>query len=439
MRRLFPLLAFALLPAAVAAPVPPGGRVEFDTNGLLTRAELEKVRFDSLPLKAGEKFIEREREREEMVQRDVVKRDLTKPRPNNPYDVAVHMPWTRFREGEPIPAYFVLRNNRGKTLSLDGRLSLFGPEPATWNSCRIDVRNAKTRQSVNVLSKGGWSCGDRGLVDVPADGFYCVRGDLGHTADGKPLPPGTYEVDWRYGALYSAPVKFTVSQVDGKLAATAKRPAFRFYRIEHTRLQELIKDSNEPILWHECELASVRAEDMADALAIGGDILVPDIRTIPSADKYLEAWIEWKPYRDGDRVAVTLRARPPYERVIFHDVPQLHLQIAVPAEGANYEKEDDAGLEKRLAMCISTPLTIEAQLPADWRDHAGISGSARIAVLVTAKEIEMPRGDKVKHLDKLQDVMNSAGPADPPVWNGILRTDFVEVRFPQKLKMKTPR
>ena len=53
MLRRLPLLAFALLPAAVAAPVPPGARPEFGATGLLTRADLEKVRFDSRRLTLG--------------------------------------------------------------------------------------------------------------------------------------------------------------------------------------------------------------------------------------------------------------------------------------------------------------------------------------------------------------------------------------------------
>src|SRR5215470_9204550 len=108
MLRLLPLLMFALLPAALAAPVPPGGRVEFGSNGLVTRADLEKIKFDSRLVKDAEDFVER--------------KPADEVRPKNRYDVAVHMPWTKFRAGESIPAYFVLRNNRGYALRLDARL-----------------------------------------------------------------------------------------------------------------------------------------------------------------------------------------------------------------------------------------------------------------------------------------------------------------------------
>ena len=143
MFRLLPLFAFALVPAAVAAPVPPGGRVAFGSNGLLTAADLERVRFDSRPVK--DEHVEKLKEPEE----DAAKESPAKVRPKNRYDVAVHMPWAKFREGEPIPAYFVLRNNRGSTLGLRSRMDLCGPEPGLrGGACDFDIRDRATGQSV---------------------------------------------------------------------------------------------------------------------------------------------------------------------------------------------------------------------------------------------------------------------------------------------------
>jgi hypothetical protein len=428
MLRLLPLVALALLPAAVAAPVPPGGRTEFGTNGVLTRADLKRVKFDSRPLKDGEKFeepkvIEREQE--------VIKRaDVGPERPKNRYDVAVHMPWTRLREGEPVPAYFVLRNNRGSLLPVDAQLSLFGSEPTTWNSCSITVRDTKTGKSLNVIGQTGWSCGRGGLLDIPADGFYCVKGDLGRTADGKALPPGEYEVDWRYGAFRSAPVAFTVLAADRKPAPTVKRPAYRFFRV----FPEKEDMDHEPILWRACELGSVPTEDMAAALAVGDEVLVPDVHTIPAADKFVEAWVQWKPYRDGDRVVVTLRAVAPHKQVIFDVVPHLYLQIARPGDGLAQcvAAEGVKKLKDLRKSEFCTPLTIEVQLPTDWREHAGAADSARVAVLVTATELELPRGrELVKEVRPLRRRWIEAD--DAPVWAGIVRTDFTELQFPPRL------
>src|SRR6187402_32937 len=103
MLRLFALLPLALLPAAVAAPVPPGGRVEFGTNGLLSRADLEKVVFDSQPFKRGDGLERAEDVEPEEGQKDVRKDQIEGPPRANRYDVAVRMPWAKFRAGEPMP------------------------------------------------------------------------------------------------------------------------------------------------------------------------------------------------------------------------------------------------------------------------------------------------------------------------------------------------
>src|SRR5262245_1540102 len=207
MFRLLPLLALAWLPAAVAAPVPPGGRVEFGRNGLLTRADLEKVKFDSWPIpSAGRK---------------------PKTRAGK-FDIAVHMPWTRFREGEPIPVYFVLRNNSDSNLTINNELELFRPHPVVWGSCRIRAWDLATDESVRVV---GQACSFNEQVIVPARGFYCLQGDFGRTCGGEPLPAGEYEVDWEYSGLCSAPAQFTITKADVKPTEPAMRPHLHFYHL----------------------------------------------------------------------------------------------------------------------------------------------------------------------------------------------------------------
>jgi hypothetical protein len=428
MYRLSPLLVLALLPAVIAAPVPPPPRDEFGATGLLTRADLERVKFDSRPLKDAEKLPV-----PEMVVEDMIKDIRTgapKERPKNPYDLAVHVPQPRVRAGEPVPAYFVLRNNRFARLSVDARLSLFGPKPVTWNSCRIDVRDARTGKAVAVLATTGHSFRSRGLNEIPPDGYYCVRGDLGRTDDGTPLPPGEYEVDWRDGALRSAPVSFTILPTDRK-RAPARRPAYRFFRItpEHELTDSL--SASEPISWPECDIEFTPTEDLAAVLAVGEEVLVPDIHTIPAADGLVEAWVVWKPYRDGDRVVVTLRAVPPHRQVVFEEIPHLYLQIEVPGAGSRKWTRDwgERKLQELLKEGYTTPLSIEAQLPADWREHTPVSGAARVAVLVTAGRFRWP-GELVKGLEPLRAARH---PDAPPLWSGIVRTDFTELRFPPRV------
>src|SRR4051812_41352075 len=103
MRRLLLLLALCFAALAVAAPVPPGGRVEFGANGLVTRAELAKVKFEPPPAHRKERFDWKR------VNADVI------PAPDK-VTLTVHLPWHTFREGETVPAYFLIKNGTNRDL-----------------------------------------------------------------------------------------------------------------------------------------------------------------------------------------------------------------------------------------------------------------------------------------------------------------------------------
>ena len=82
---------------------------------------------------------------------------------------------------------------------------------------------------------------------------------------------------------------------------------------------------------------------------------------------------------------------------------------------------------------FATPLTVEVGLPAGWRERVGTDGTARVAVLVVAKPIEMPRGAG-ERLEKLAavEVRRDRPGEDRPLWGGIVRTEFVELRLPPR-------
>src|SRR5262245_14795111 len=224
MRRFLPLLAVVLVPVAcmppgekpapdeiapsapgepvvLLAPVPRDAeRPTFGKSGLVTRADLEKVKFDT---------------------RLYVGRDNQPAAPElaaqpRDYDLAIHLPWSRFREGEPMPAYFVARNNLDRDLSLPDYPQLFGPDPILTSSCDIYVLDKAT---------GKWMGGPRYRIScdrarsgdevIPAKGYYVVKGDLAGMG-GEPLPAGEYEVHWRFALhdgqgtrIAAAPVTFT--------------------------------------------------------------------------------------------------------------------------------------------------------------------------------------------------------------------------------------
>ncbi|MBA4064108.1 MAG: hypothetical protein C0501_10425 [Isosphaera sp.] len=429
MSRLPPLVFAALLPAAIAAPVPRDVRPEFGSNGLLSRADLEKVRFDSRPVPDRDR---RERRREVDEPKEVEKPGAA-PRPANRYDVAVHMPWAAFREAEPIPAYLVLRNNRPAVLGLHSRPDFSEPYPMFHGGgCGFDVRDRATGESVLEGISHATNCGGGSLVDVPGDGYYVARADLARVA-GKPLRPGEYEVDWSYDRFRSAPVRFTVTRSDLPARPAARPVTSHYFRLSPAGDgDERPGAAGRPVVWREVGLEQVYAGDVAAALGVGhAGVYAPDVRAIPSADGVVEAALEWRPYREGDRAVVTLRAGPKFERVRFAALPELHLQLDVPGEdrvAVALEKQQKA-LGQLGAEEWVTPLTVEARLPAGWREACEVEGTGRLSVLVTSGRLELPTGMREK-VKVAEDRIDPAGRARPPVWSGVVRTAAVEVRFP---------
>lgn len=414
MSRLLLLACVALLPVAVAAPVPTETRPEFGTSGILTAADLEKVRFDSRIAKEGKEAA-----------------DTNPPINQKSIDVAVHMPWTKFREGEPVPAYFVLKNKRAETLRLGSRMDFLDRFPhLQGGECWFDIRNKATGESVVDGLAASTNCGGGSLVDVPAKGFWVVKADLSVVSE-KPLPAGEYEVDWRYGRVASAPVAFTVGKGDGRKPVVPKHKSVHFFHL--TEGGEYLREFryvDEPVRWQESELQPTNAEKMVAALGVGQNgVYIPDVRTIPSADKLVEASLEWRPYRSGDRLAVTLRAAPPHKEVKFRGLPQLYLQIESDGEN-DYRVGERKDAQEHALDIYETPLTIEVRLPPEWREESRLHGSARVAVMLTAKELEFPRGRHEELQKALQSVEKVRKDDEQPVWGGIVRTPFVDLQFP---------
>jgi len=85
-------------------------------------------------------------------------------------------------------------------------------------SVRSTCVTARPAKSVLMRVMASTNCGGGSLVDVPANGFYCVRADLNRVT-GAALPPGEYEVAWNYGPWASASVLFTVLTAEGAQAS----------------------------------------------------------------------------------------------------------------------------------------------------------------------------------------------------------------------------
>lgn len=434
------LAVMLCLSALAAAPVPRDARVPFGAHGTLPRADLERVKFDSqLVLNEDGKPRDDDEERDE--------RNPDAPLKANRYDVAVHLPWAKFRTGEPMPVYLVLRNNRDETLGLHSRIDLSGGEvDIHGGGISFDVRSRATGKSVLQHTRGSTNCGGGSLVDVPPQGFYCAAGDLNQLCRGL-LEPGEYEVDWRCGRFRAAAVRFTVLRSDAKPLAPKKPTHLHFYHLMSDTGEgdgRQLKRIGEPFCWNNVRIDSVRVESLAAALAVGQlGPYVPDVRAIPTADGLIDAWVVWKPYRDGDRIAVTLRARPPHTDVRFDQIPQLFLQAETSSETGRERWNEPANAKQfeRDRGGLTTPLTIEVRLPDGWRERLGDSDTARVSVLIASKEIEFPRGT-ASHAEKREEQKDQlVGPASdaerPPVWSGVVRTDAIELVLPPRFPAGT--
>jgi hypothetical protein len=227
-----------------------------------------------------------------------------------------------------------------------------------------------------------------------------------------------------------------VAKANAKPAASAKRLHVHFYSLSPGRDEVRPKKSGDPIVWRDPSLGFVYTDWLAAGLAVGQHgTYAPDIQAIPTADNLVEVGVEWKHYREGDRVAVTLLAAPPHEHIRFGELPKLFLQVESNDSEPYREQPNLDLLDKKFENeLLVTPLTIEARLPRDWRERVA-TDSARVAILVVAKSVEFPRG----HREQLKDIQIDK--VDPELkstlWNGILCTEFTEMRFP-RLRTQLP-
>lgn len=270
----------ALLACALLAAPAPATRPLFGAGGVVTPADLEPIAFQT-------------REKDG-------KKDARDPRADA-LGVALHMPRNRFRPGEPIPAYFLVRNYSREPVGLDLRLDLFARPLELRNSCKVRLVRSDTGMEVPYVGRGVWACGGPSPVVIPGRGHYCVRGDLAE-GETRPLSAGEYECSWSYTGLWSRPVRFTV--LPGKEKGREGSPAsgeIRFLEIVPPRGESAEAPAGARLIPHS-------AGKVAAALAVGvTGSHYPDIRDLPGRDDRIAASAEWLSDGKGERLRVTLR------------------------------------------------------------------------------------------------------------------------------------
>lgn len=384
------LSSVSALPALLlAAPAPPGKPV-FGAGGVVTRAALETISWKRAS--SGDRELRR----------------LAS------LGVALHLPRTRFLHGDPVPAYFLVRNFGREEVGLDMRLDLFCTPFALNNSCSLSLIRQTDGKNALAVQRNQWKCGGPGLGRIPAAGHYCVRGDLSQ-ADGGILPPGQYECSWAYAGLRSQVVPFTIlPRRDGVVPAV---PAPR-----RIRILEIVRPSaggaKEPTSG-EVELIPQGTGRFATALALGvTGAHHPDLDDLPGRDALLAASAQWVREKGGERIRVTLRGNDEVRGVRLDQVPHLYLHV----QESGKESDDDLrrfaerGKDRRFEV-VRTPLTIDLPLPRNWRRTLGISEGARLAVIVSSVPIRVPEEGTLHKMES-----RSASRKARPLWSGLLRT-----------------
>jgi hypothetical protein len=409
-------IVLGALTTAAAAPVPAATPARaFGDRAVLTAADLAKLDYSA----------------------PVTDAEALRQHPNlNGAAVALHLPKLRFHTGEPIPAYFVVRNRSDKPLGLDMRLDLFTTPPGKRNSCAIRLVNRSAGEEDRFIDKQVWACGSGSHVTVPEHGYYVAAGDLARGATG-PLPPGEYECVWNYSFAKSNAVRFSViGERPKKTPGKAAFPDVRFLELtehgdrERKKAEKLEKAGPpKPVVWRKPGLHPIPAGGFAAALGVGLDgKYYPDVRRLPESDQLLQVTAEWTFGAAGDRLRVHLRPTRLGGEVVLPDRPYLYLQVEGEARDDRSEERDvvEKVTEKRRDGSHA-PLTIEVRMPQDWRHRVGVAGRGRVAVLVSSTKVE-PQYGYERLLDREKKLVHAD---EEPVWAGLLRTPFTEIDLPK--------
>ena len=310
-RRLITLILFSVATSALAAPVPTGRTIDPFATGFLTADDLKKI-HTSDPAPFG-------------------------PELPSSTEISLHVPNTRIRSGEPIPAYFLVRNTTDKPVGLDIELELFTDAYHTDNASRIELRSRDTELPVLKQQLHTWACGGPPMVQVAAQGFYVSRGDLSRHSGGY-LPPGEYEIRWRYQQKWSNVVRFSVTGSAVK-AIDKPRPVVRFLKVQpldvlQKQVAEVDDTEGHAVFWRKPSLSNESTSRMAAWFGTGvAGKHYPDILALPRNDGRVIVTADWYFTSKRDSVTIKIEAAIKNKPVVFEDYPEIFLQVESDERG----------------------------------------------------------------------------------------------------------
>jgi hypothetical protein len=346
----------------------------------------------------------------------------------------------QYREGEPIPVLFAVRNT-GPARGLDLRIELAPAEAAEYNGARLRLECTDAGGSWKQRLNRIYVCGGPLPTAIERGCYHCAGGDLRALGGGR-LPPGSYRLAWGYRGLKSNVVNFAVlpARDGGAVAAEARRPLAGVIALEGGKLEGLPNGARE----HSLRLTGVRAarlwtREVASHLASGvADKYYPSLSEVPVLDGGLEATARW--IRRGhaglpSAVEVTLRAAHPHAGLAIrpHD---LHFALLVEPHPGNPASVQRHGLvtgdvketatDARL-LDLDRPLTWRIELPEGWERHALLAGPARVAVLLSTErwhDRSLGRQGVIRAAAREKLV------GSRQAWAGVLRSPWLDVDLP---------
>jgi hypothetical protein len=321
----------------------------------------------------------------------------------------VYLYRSRYQYGEPIPAWFVIRNH-GEAREVDVRLDFHAARPMTRNSVRVHLTDLDSGRELPWIATHVYSCGGRLPLEIPRRGAYVVCGNLGQVA-GRPLPAGRYSIRWSMQKQTSNTATFTVRPGPLPPTTSPARPSRAFLEL---RCPEARGDWSAP--WTTTSTHPRTSGEVAAVLALGlSGRWYPDPKALRDRDEQLVLTAEWVGKPADGRLKLTVAPRWSGGPVLLPRHPRILLQYEASEEADPKETESQPGDQKEIKeIHWQAPQTLEITLPVKVRPRLA-SPEARLAVLLGSHPFEMPRESRfgVRELSK------EARGEQP--WAGVLR------------------
>ena len=422
---LFLLLPLLCLPVLSGPAAKPPARPRTDGSALVSRPVLTAAELDALAFSAA---ADSSRPWDQSAREDVKNLSL-----------GVWVSCRAYREGEPIPALFAVRN-RGPRRGLDMRIELAPAEAGMYNGARIRLERTNPGNTWRQRLQHTYICGGPPLAGIEHDGYHCSGGDLRALGGGQ-LPAGAYCVWWSYSARKSNVVEFTVlPNRDGQPGAGLSRRALAgIIELTGGKLEGLTDGARE----HSLRLTGARAahrwpREVGPHLASGvAGKYYPSLADLPVLDGGLEATarlLRREPAALPFAVEVTLRAALGGKDMVL--ARDLHLALLVEPQPGNLDRVLHNGPRSERApdmmshnheFLLDRPLVLRIDLPANWERHARLTGPARVAVLVSTERLHRREPGR-----QVTERVRRAGGSPRQEWRGVLRSPWLEVAFPPR-------